>query len=216
MITPGQGGEAARSWQQVPRSPTDICVGRGTYRDFITPEATAKTIKKFQPQLVPGLLQTPQYARAVVGASKLWQSGEEMEQFVQVRMARQSRLTDPEPLQLWAVISEAVSLQQVGGPEVMKAQLQHLLRMSESSNVTIQVLPFSRGAHANMFGPYVILGFPEVGALDVVLADNPFGSMWFEREAEVAGYQGLFDTARTSALPPVESRDLMQRRAEEQ
>ncbi|OAH14327.1 hypothetical protein STSP_22740 [Streptomyces jeddahensis] len=97
----------------------------------------------------------------------------------------------------------------------MKAQLQHLLDASERSNVTIQVLPFSRGAHASMFGPYVVLGFPEEGALDVVLADNPTGSTWLEREAEVARYRDLFDAARTSALSPVESRTLIHRRAKE-
>jgi hypothetical protein len=121
---------------------------------------------------------------------------------------------DP-PLQLWAVLSEAVLLQQVGGPEVMKAQLEQLLTVSEQPNVTVQVLPFSRGAHASMFGPYVVLGFPEEAALDVVLADNPTGSMWLEREAEVTRYKELFDAARTSALSPVESRTVIRRRARE-
>ncbi len=96
----------------------------------------------------------------------------------------------------------------------MNAQLQHLLASSERSNVTVQVLPFSRGAHASMFGPYVVLGFPEEGALDV-LADNPSGSMWLEREADVSRYQDLFDAARTSALSPAESRAVIHRRAKE-
>ncbi|MEU5325030.1 Scr1 family TA system antitoxin-like transcriptional regulator [Streptomyces parvus] len=97
----------------------------------------------------------------------------------------------------------------------MNAQLQHLLASSERPNVTVQVLPFSRGAHASMFGPYVVLGFPEEGALDVVLADNPSGSVWLEREADVSRYQDLFDAARTSALSPAESRAVIHRRAEE-
>ncbi|MFI8303143.1 DUF5753 domain-containing protein [Streptomyces sp. NPDC085927] len=130
-------------------------------------------------------------------------------------LARQERLVSDSPLQLWAVLSEAVLLQQVGGPKVMSAQLEQLLTASERPNVTIQVLPFSRGAHANMFGPYVVLGFPEEAALDVVPADNPTGSMWLEREAEVGRYQELFGAARTSALSPVESRTVIRRRAEE-
>ncbi|MFE6699806.1 Scr1 family TA system antitoxin-like transcriptional regulator [Streptomyces sp. NPDC057718] len=81
--------------------------------------------------------------------------------------------------------------------------------------MTVQVLPFSRGAHATMFGPYVVLGFPEEGALGVVLADNPSGSMWLEWEADVSRYQDLFDAARTSALSPAESRAVIHRRAEE-
>ncbi|MFC5953618.1 helix-turn-helix domain-containing protein [Streptomyces pratens] len=186
-----------------------------TYRDYIALEAMAGTIRTFQAQLVPGLLQTPEYIRAVTVASHQWQTADEIEQFVQVRLARQERLASDSPLQLRAVLSEAVLLQQVGGPKVMSAQLEQLLIASARPNVTIQVLPFSRGAHASMFGPYVVLGFPEEAALDVVLADNPTGSMWLEREAEVGRYQELFDAARTSALSPVESRTVIRRRAKE-
>ncbi|MFB7393558.1 helix-turn-helix domain-containing protein [Streptomyces sp. NPDC056191] len=186
-----------------------------TYRDYIALEAMAGSIRTFQAQLIPGLLQTPDYIRAVTVASQQWQTGDEIEKFVQVRLARQERLTGDSPLELWAVISEAVLLQQVGGGQVMREQLEQLLAAAELPNVTIQVLPFSRGAHASMFGPYVVLGFREEGALDVVLADNPTGSIWLEREAEVSRYQDLFDAARTSALSPMESRAVIQRRAKE-
>ncbi|MCA2203107.1 DUF5753 domain-containing protein [Streptomyces griseoincarnatus] len=186
-----------------------------TYRDYIALETMAGSIRTFQAQLVPGLLQTPEYIRAVTVASHQWRTADEIEQFVQVRLARQERLVSDSPLELWAVLSEAVLLQQVGGPEVMAAQLEQLVIASEQPNVTVQVLPFSRGAHASMFGPYVVLGFPEEAALDVVLADNPTGSMWLERETEVARYQELFDAARTSALSPVESRTVIRRRAKE-
>jgi transcriptional regulator with XRE-family HTH domain len=186
-----------------------------TYRDYIGLEAMAQSVRTFQAQLVPGLLQTPEYVRAVTVASRQWQTADEIEKFVQVRMARQKRLADEPPLRLWAVVSEAVLLQQVGGAEVMAMQLDRLLTASENPNVTIQVLPFSRGAHASMFGPYVVLGFPEEGALDVVLADNPTGSMWLEQEEQVGRYQDLFDAARTSALSPVESRAVIHRRAKE-
>lgn len=186
-----------------------------TYRDYIALEAMADTIRTFQAQLVPGLLQIPEYIRAVTVASRQWQTADEIEQFVQVRLTRQERLSGESPLRLWAVLSEAVLLQQVGGPEVMKTQLEHLLAMSERANVTIQVLPFARGAHASMFGPYVVLGFPEEAALDVVLADTPTGSMWLEREAEVARYRELFDAARTFALSPVDSLSVIRRRLKE-
>ncbi|MDR3082201.1 MAG: helix-turn-helix domain-containing protein, partial [Streptomyces sp.] len=98
-----------------------------TYRDYIALEAMAGTIRTFQAQLVPGLLQTPEYIRAVTVASRQWKTADEIEHFVQVRLTRQERLVHDSPLRLWAVISEAVLLQQVGGPEVMKAQLEHLL-----------------------------------------------------------------------------------------
>lgn len=186
-----------------------------TYRDYIALEAMAGTIRTFQAQLIPGLLQTPDYIRAVTVASQQWQTGDEIEKFVQVWLARQERLASDSPLELWAVLWEGLLLQQVGGEPVMREQLEHLLAAAELPNVTIQVLPFSRGAHTSMFGPYVVLGFREEGALDVVLADNPTGSIWLEREAEVSRYQDLFDAARTSALSPVESRAVIQRRAKE-
>lgn len=186
-----------------------------TYRDYIALEAMAGSIRTFQAQLVPGLLQTPEYIQAVTVASRQWETADEIDKFVQVRLARQKRLAGDQPLHLWAVLSEAVLLQRVGGAEVMNAQLKHVLASSENPNVTVQVLPFSRGAHASMFGPYVVLGFPEEGALDVVLADNPSGSMWLEREADVSRYQDLFDAARTSALSPTESRTVIHRRAKE-
>jgi hypothetical protein len=97
----------------------------------------------------------------------------------------------------------------------MGAQLEHLTAMAELPNVTIQVLPFSRGAHSGMFGPYLLLSFPRVSALDLVLTETPFGNIWMERESEVARYQELFDDARTLALPPTESLTLIHRVAKE-
>lgn len=186
-----------------------------TYRDYITLEAMADSVRTFQAQLVPGLLQTADYARAVTVASQHWQEADEIEHFVAARLARQERLADDPPLQVWAVLSEAVLLQQVGGPAVMREQLTHLVTMAQSPHITVQILPFARGAHASMFGPYVVLGFPQESALDVVLTDNPTGSMWLEQEWEVSRYSDLFDAAGTGSLPPKESCALIQRRAKE-
>ncbi|MEV5592565.1 helix-turn-helix transcriptional regulator [Streptomyces sp. NPDC052496] len=186
-----------------------------TYRDYIALEAVSDSIKTFQCQLVPGLLQTPAYVRAVTVASRAWHSPEEIEQFVQVRLARQQRLTNEPRLTMWAVVTEGVLLQQVGGPTVMRAQLEHLAAMAEEPNVTVQVLPFSRGAHAGMFGPYLLLSFPQVSALDVVRAENPTGAVWLEREPGVSRYRELFADARTSALSPAESVTRIKRIAKE-
>ncbi|MFI2235393.1 helix-turn-helix domain-containing protein [Streptomyces chrestomyceticus] len=176
-----------------------------TYRDYIALEAVSDSIRTFQSLLIPGLLQTPAYARAVTVASKAWQTPDEIEQFVEVRAARQQRLAAEQPLTVWAVLAEGVLHQRVGGADVMRAQLEHLVAMSVLVNVTVQILPFSRGAHGGMFGPYLLLSFPQVSALDVVLMEHPTGHIWLERESEVARYRGLFDDARTSALSPAES-----------
>lgn len=186
-----------------------------TYRDYIEMESISRSIRTFQAQLVPGLLQTPEYGRAVTVASRAWQSSDEIDQFVRVRLARQQRLTGDAPLKLWAVLAEGVLHQEVGGPAVMRAQLEHVMEVAELPNVTVQVLPFSRGAHSGMFGPYLLMSFPQVTAQDLVLTETPTGNIWMEREPEVVRYRALFDDARTAALPPTESLALIRRTAKE-
>ncbi|NEB32307.1 helix-turn-helix domain-containing protein [Streptomyces sp. SID14446] len=186
-----------------------------TYRDYIEMESICDTIKTFQALLIPGLLQTPEYGRAVTVASRSWETAEQIDQFVQVRIARQERLTGEDPLELWAVLAEGVLRQQVGGPAVMNDQLEHLASIAELPNVTVQVLPFARGAHSSMVGPYLLLSFPRVSALDLVLTENPTGNIWMEQASEVAHYRRLFDDARTSALAPTESLGLIRRIAKE-
>lgn len=186
-----------------------------TYRDYIEMESICESVRTFQAQLIPGLLQTAQYGRAVTVASRAWQSSEEIDQFVQVRLSRQQRLLDEPTLEFWAVLAEGVLRQEVGGPDVMRAQLEHVAEMAVRPNITVQVLPFSRGAHSGMFGPYLLMGFPQVTAQDLVLTETPTGNIWMERELEVARYRALFDDARTAALPPTESLALIRRTAKE-
>ncbi|MFH8464773.1 helix-turn-helix domain-containing protein [Streptomyces sp. NPDC017991] len=194
--------------------PYDAVLG-DSYRDQIELEAICDSVRTYEVQLIPGLLQTAEYGRAVTVASRAWQTPAEIDQFVQVRLARQRRLTDKDPMSLWAVLAEGVLRQHVGGPTVMQAQLEHLLAMAERPNITVQVLPFARGAHSGMFGPYLLLSFPQVTSLDLVLTETPTGNIWVEREPAVAYYRTLFDDARTTALPPTESRTLISRIAKE-
>ncbi|MFI9462620.1 DUF5753 domain-containing protein [Streptomyces xiamenensis] len=114
-----------------------------------------------------------------------------------------------------SVLSEGLLRRQVGGPSVMRAQLEHVADMAERSNITVQVLPFSRGAHSGMFGPYLLMSFPRVSALGLVLTETPTGNIWMERESDVIRYRELFDDARISALPPTESLQLIRRIAKE-
>ncbi|WP_329144522.1 helix-turn-helix domain-containing protein [Streptomyces niveus] len=186
-----------------------------SYRDQIELEAICDSVRTYEVQLIPGLLQTAEYGRAVTVASRAWKTPEEIDQFVQVRLARQQRLTEEDPMSLWVVLAEGVLRQHVGGPAVMQAQLEQLAAMAERANITVQVLPFSRGAHSGMFGPYLLLSFPQVTSLDLVLTETPTGNIWMEREPEVAYYRTLFDDARTTALPPTESLTLIRRIAKE-
>lgn len=186
-----------------------------SYRDQIELEAICDSVRTYEAQLIPGLLQTAEYGRAVTVASRAWKTPEEIDQFVQVRLARQQRLADEDPMSLWVVLAEGVLCQHVGGPTVMHAQLEHLATMAERPNITVQVLPFSRGAHSGMFGPYLLLSFPQVTSLDLVLTETPTGNIWMEREPEVAYYRTLFDDARTTALPPADSLTMIRRIAKE-
>jgi transcriptional regulator with XRE-family HTH domain len=181
----------------------------GDLVEYIQLEDGAATIRTYQSQLVPGLLQTPQYARAVAVADDVWQDLDDVEQFVQVRLARQARLTDEHPLELWAILSEAALRQQVGGQTTMRGQLEHLLTATDLPNVKLQVLPFSAGAHASMSGPFVIVGFEEPASLDVVYLETPGSTLWLEREEDANRHRGLFDSVRRSALSTTDSLALL-------
>jgi transcriptional regulator with XRE-family HTH domain len=171
------------------------------YQDFISLEASALTISTYEAQLVPGLLQTEDYARAIAAASLVNESQDEHEQFVHVRLTRQQVLTRDSPLQLWAILSEGALRQLVGGRTVMRAQLRHLVEISGSQpHVNLQVLPFAAGAHAATSGPFVIMKFPEAPDLGVVYLEGQTGGIYLESADEVARYTLVFEHLRASAL----------------
>ncbi len=171
------------------------------YQDFISLEASASAIWTYEAQLVPGLLQTEDYARAIAGASLVGESQEEREQFVQARLIRQQVLTREQPVQFWAILSEGALRQLVGGPQVMRAQLRHLSDIgSTRPNVNVQILPFAAGAHAATSGPHVIMKFPEAPDLGVVYLEGQTGGIYLESTDEVARYTLVFEHLRASAL----------------
>ncbi|WP_433374860.1 DUF5753 domain-containing protein [Streptosporangium sp. CA-115845] len=124
-------------------------------------------------------------------------------------MARQSLLTQAEPLRLWAILDEAAVHRSIGGPEVMRAQLRRLLELADLPNVTIQVLPFAAGAHSGTSGAFQIMEFPEASDPDVVFLENLTDSLYVEREAEVYRYTVAFDHLRAKAIDPDDSRCLI-------
>jgi transcriptional regulator with XRE-family HTH domain len=175
------------------------------YQDYIIMESAASEIWTYETQLVPGLLQTSDYARAIATASLIKETREQQEEFVQVRLARQEVLTRAdEPVELWAVLSEGALRQMVGGPAVMRDQLKRLVEIGEElPNVTVQVLPFSVGAHAATSGPFSILRFPETADLGVVYLEGQTGGVYLESEDDVARYTLVMQHLRASALPTV-------------
>lgn len=185
------------------------------YRTLIGLEGAAASIWAYQSELVPGLLQTEDYARALIRASGAWDSTEDIDRRVEVRMARQAILDNPQPPRLWAVVNEAVVRRPVGGSAVMKAQLQHLTTAAERPNIDLQVLPFSEGAHPAMDGPFMLLKFADQGDPDVVYLENARGGLWLEKSSETTRYTLMFEHVRARALSPERSIKFILRAAEE-
>jgi len=132
-----------------------------------------------------------------------------------VRLARQDRLTSGDPPQYWAVLNEAVIRRMAGGPETMRAQLQHIANMAERTHVTVQVLAFRAGAHAAMNESFIVVSFPEPADPDVVYLESQAGSLYLEQRPEVERYAAMFSHLIAKALDPDESQALIARAAAE-
>ncbi|MFF5492052.1 helix-turn-helix domain-containing protein [Streptomyces aquilus] len=148
---------------------------------------------------VPGLLQTRAYSTALQRANEVPLEPSEIERLVDIRMKRQEILTRPKPPRLWAILDESVIRRVVGSAEIMKGQLGRLLEANESPHITLQVLPFSKGAHAAALGSFVIIGGVEPG-LDVVYVDFHTGSLFLEKDEELERYRLAFEYLRAQAL----------------
>jgi transcriptional regulator with XRE-family HTH domain len=181
------------------------------YQDFIDLESEASVIRNFETILIPGLLQTADYARAVIEAVPLPRSRQNIDQLVKVRMERQEVLSRPDPLQLWVIVDEAALRRPFGGRETMRGQLRRLGEAVRSGNMTLQVLPYVSGAHAGVNGPFVILEFAERYESDVVLVENLTSGLYLEREEEIRRYNVVFDHLRASALSTADSTALIER-----
>ncbi|MGP3950179.1 helix-turn-helix domain-containing protein [Streptomyces sp. 7N604] len=163
---------------------------------------------------VPGLLQTRAYTEAVQHASEMRLAPEEVDRLVDIRMKRQEILRRPKPPHLWAILDESVIRRVVGSRKVMREQLDHLLAANESPDITLQVLPFAKGAHSAAMGSFVILGGAEP-SLDVVYVDIHVGSLFMEKEEELDRYRLAFDYLRAQALDMAASSALIERVREE-
>jgi len=182
---------------------------------YVGLEAAARSIRAYEQQVIPGLLQTDKYAIAMIRAARLGDSDREIEQRVRVRMARQALLIQDDPIDLQVVLDEAVVSRPVGGDQVMRDQLLRLVEASRLPNVTLQILPFAAGAHAGMDGTFAILDFPDAEDPNVVFAENATGGLFLEKSDELRKYNSIFDAIRSSALSPEESRDMIVLLAEE-
>ncbi|NGO68272.1 helix-turn-helix domain-containing protein [Streptomyces boncukensis] len=178
-------------------------------------ETTAHTERAWEPLLVHGLLQTPDYARAVLNSARIHRPSD-IDDLVQVRSQRARLMEDREPLpplNLWLVLDEAALIRPLGGPAVMREQLNHLREMADSPQVTIQVYPLRKHAHPSLGGAFSMLEFDTSGP--VVYVDSPAGNLYLEKQNDVRRFAHQFDLLKASACDPDESTALLERAAEE-
>jgi transcriptional regulator with XRE-family HTH domain len=182
---------------------------------YVGLEAAARSIRTYEQQLIPGLLQSEAYAFAMIRAARPGDTEQVIEQRVRVRMERQSLLIQDDPIDLRVVLDEAVVSRPVGGGDVMRDQLLRLIEASQLPNVTVQILPFAVGAHAGMDGTFAILEFEEEGDSDVVFVDNATGGLFLEKTDELTKYTAIFETIEAAALDPGESVEMIRLLVEE-
>jgi transcriptional regulator with XRE-family HTH domain len=175
------------------------------YEFFIGLEAEASSIRNFELAMIPGLLQTEDYARAVIRGGPMELHADEVERRVEVRMTRQQALSQEDRPQFWAILDEAAIRRTVGGPAVMRRQLESLAQAADQVKTTIQIVPFGAGAHSGQLGPFVILDFPEPSEPEVVTMETVGGNLYVDKPEEVRLYTTAFDHLRAVALSPGDS-----------
>lgn len=174
-------------------------------------EQAADVIRAYEPHFVPGLLQTREYARAVISLGHSWPgaAAERVERCLELRMRRGRLLHAERPPHLWAVVDEAALRRPVGGREVMREQLRHLLTVGDLPHVTVQVMPFAAGGHPAAGGPVTLLRLPEREVPDVVYLEQLFGATYPEDREDIERYRHVIDRVVTEAAPSTRTREIL-------
>ena len=179
------------------------------FEPYIGLERAASVIRSYEVQFVQGLLQTEDYARAVIMISNAHAPAEEIDRRVSMRIKRQQLLTQPDAPEVWAVLDEAALRRSPGDPAVMRGQLQRLLELTDLSNVTLQIVPFDAGPHAAAGGPFSILRFPEPDLPDVVYLEQLSSALYLDQPDDVANYLTIMDQLCVQAETGAGSRKII-------
>ncbi|MFR9731558.1 helix-turn-helix domain-containing protein [Saccharopolyspora sp. MS10] len=172
------------------------------YETYVGLEAEASCMHTWESEAIPGLLQTAEYAYAITRSTLIRANETEIGRRVELRIQRQDRVTGSQPLDLWAVIGETALRRCVGGPAVLRRQLEHVLALAELPNVTLQVMPLDAGAHPAQAGPFVILRYSNHVDPDVVYLETHVGGLYLERDNELSKYVTMMDHLRAHAIDP--------------
>ncbi|RKE18296.1 helix-turn-helix transcriptional regulator [Streptomyces sp. TLI_171] len=179
------------------------------FQTYIGLEEAAALIRTYEVQFVPGLLQCEEYAGAIFAQNRPTLAEDEIDRRVALRTRRQKLLTDGRGPKLWAVIDEAALRRPVGGPEVMRAQLEHLVELAQLPSVVIQVMPFRFGAHAGESGAFSVLRFPEQDLPDVVYLEQLTSALYLDKRDDVDEYLQVMERLCVDSLTPQQTLDLL-------
>jgi transcriptional regulator with XRE-family HTH domain len=185
----------------------------GWFEEYLGLEEAAVQIRTYEAQFVPGLLQTEDYARAVILLE--YSNPKEISRRVSLRIARQAILSRPDPTSLWAVLDEAVLRRPIGGGRAMRAQLKHLIEIAELPNVTIQIMPFTAGGHAAAGGSFSVLHFAEDDLPDMVYLEQLASAQYLDKHDVSGMYLEVVDRLRLEAASPADSLKTIQARLRE-
>jgi hypothetical protein len=178
------------------------------FRAYVDLESAATLIRIYEGQIIPGLLQTDDYMRALVRGAHV-ESPEEVGRRVRLRLARQTLLTRERPPRLWAVVDEAALRRPVGGREVMRGQLERLIDAAKLPNVTLQILPFAAGAHSAMVGAFSILRFADRALPDIVYIEHLTNAVYLDKREEVERYLDVMELLCVESEPPGRTVELL-------
>jgi len=185
------------------------------FQAYVGLEEAAIRIRTYEVQFVPGLLQTKEYARAVVTAGAAGLGPEEISRRVDLRLERQRLFDKPDGPVFWAVIDEAALRRPIGGAEVMRAQIEHLIDLMRQSSITIQVMPFSFGGHSAEGGAFSILRFPDSDLPDVVYVEQLASALYLDKREDVDRYTEVMERLCAVSTTPDETIELLRAIAEE-
>nr|WP_213450588.1 helix-turn-helix transcriptional regulator [Micromonospora sp. NBRC 107566] len=183
----------------------------GWFSPYIGLESAAALIRTYEVQFVPGLLQTREYARAVVSLDQGRTSEEEVERRVELRMDRQQLLIRPDAPQLWAVVDEAVLRRPIGGAQVMRGQIAALVEATKLPNVRIQVIPFHAGGHAGAGGAFTLLRFAEQDLPDIVYMEQLTSALYLDKRDDLDYYAAAMERLCVEADPPGRTGQILER-----
>lgn len=185
------------------------------FQVYVGLEEAASLIRLYEVQFVPGLLQTPEYARAVIELGQPSAPPEEVERRVSLRMARQALFSKADGPRLWAVLDEAALRRPIGGEEVMRGQLAHLIEAAREPNITLQVVPFRSGGHAAEAGAFTIMRFPETDLPDVVYLEHLTSALYLDKREDVERYTEVMERLSVEGESPEHTVDILSGMLEE-